>query len=414
MLDEQAQSVVLLTTVLGKRQPNGPKPLAISEWAALAQLLKSRGAKPEELLAGQAAELLGDWKHRSVTPDRVQRLLDRGTALGLCLERWERTGLWLLVRSDPNYPRQLKRRLEWQSPPVLFGSGGRKVASQRGLAVVGSRAASGDDLAAAARLGQQAAEAGYSIVSGAARGVDETAMRASLDAEGRAVGVLAADLQRLSTSRKYRAALERGDLALVSPFAPEARFHPGNAMARNRFIYCLAESAVVVTCEEGTGGTWAGAVENLKNRWTSTWVCRGANGSGNRALVERGARWLPESDAAIAFGGDQPSEVAVGTTGPTEIESPNAAWTAPRVSARGPDLDHYGLFLLHMQSWAAQGPADRDTLARREEVRKDQVAAWLKRAMKEDRVQECAGGYLFVEQRREDDGQLGLFDPDAP
>ena len=414
MLDEQAQSVVLLTTVLGKRQRNAPKPLTTSEWAALAQMLQGRDAKPERLLVGQAAELMADWKHPTVTPDRVQRLLDRGTALGLCLERWERTGLWVLVRSDPHYPRQLKRRLEWQSPPVLFGSGSRKVASQRGLAVVGSRKAARDDLAAAASLGRQAAAAGYSIVSGAARGVDEAAMRASLDAEGRAVGVLAGDLQRLSTSRKYRAALERGDLALLSPFAPEARFHPGNAMARNKFIYCLAESAVVVTCKAGAGGTWAGAVENLKNHWVPTWVRRDANGSGNQALAERGARWLPEGDAAVVFRGDRPAEAAGDEKGPTGVEPPSAAQTAPTVPAHGTDLDHYNLFLLHMQSRAAQGPADRDTLARREEVRKDQVAAWLKRAMREGRVEECGSGYLFVEQHGDDDGQLDLFDKNAP
>ena len=299
MLDEQALSVVLLTAVLGKQQPNVPKPLSTAEWAELAQMLHSRSAKPEQLLAGEAAELMADWQHRSVTADRVQRLLDRGTALGLCLERWERAGLWVLVRSDPNYPHQLKRRLEWKSPPVLFGSGSKKVASQRGLAVVGSRAASGDDLAAAARLGRQAAAAGCSVVSGAARGVDETAMLASLDAEGTAVGVVAAGLQRSATSRTYRAALERGDLALLSPFAPEAGFHRGNAMGRNRFIYCLAVSAVVVTCDEGTGGTWSGAIENLRHGWVPTWACRNTDGSGNRALVERGARWLPEHDTAV-------------------------------------------------------------------------------------------------------------------
>ena len=313
MLDEQAQSVVLLTAVLGKRQPNGVRPLSISEWAELAQMLHSRSAKPEQLLAGEVGELMAGWQHRSVTADRVQRLLDRGTALGLCLERWERAGLWVLARSDPNYPRRLKRRLEWKSPPVLFGSGSKKVASQHGLVVVGSRAASADDLNAAVRLGQQAAAAGYSVVSGAARGVDETAMLASLDAEGTAVGVLAAGLQRSATSRKYRAALERGDLALLSPFAPEAGFHPGNAMGRNRFVYCLAESAVVVTCQEGTGGTWSGAVENLRHGWVPIWARRDANGSGNRALVERGAQWLPEHDMAIVFNGEQLAEAVEDT-----------------------------------------------------------------------------------------------------
>ena len=414
MLDEQAQSVILLTAILGKQQPNGPKPLSTSEWAELAQMLQSRCATPENLLAGEVAALMSDWPHRSVTAERVQRLLDRGTALGLCLERWERAGLWVLVRSDPNYPRQLKRRLEWKSPPVLFGSGSQKVASQRGLAVVGSRAASGDDLAAATRLGQQAAAAGYSIVSGAAAGVDETAMLASLNAEGTAVGVVAGGLQRAATSRKYRAALERGDLALLSPFAPEAGFHRGNAMGRNRFIYCLAESAVVVTCKEGAGGTWNGAIENLKNGWVPTWARRQVNGSGNRALVERGARWLPEHDTTAVFNGEQPAEVVEDAKPPPRVASHSAEQVAPAAPSDGPVLDHYGLFLLHMRSWATQAPVDLDTLARREDVRKDQVHTWLKRAKADGRVQESESGFLFVEENDKDDGQLRLFDTTAP
>ena len=414
MLDEQAQSVVLLTAVLGKRQPNGPQPLSTSEWAELAQMLHSRGAKPEQLLSGKVAELMADWQHRSVTADRVQRLLDRGTALGLCLERWERAGLWVLVRSDPDYPRQLKRRLEWKSPPVLFGSGSMKVAGQRGLAVVGSRAASPDDLAAAAGLGQQAAAAGYSVVSGAARGVDETAMLASLEAEGTAVGVVAAGLLRSATSRKYRPALERGDLALLSPFAPEAGFHSGNAMSRNRFIYCLATSAVVVTCEEGTGGTWKGAIENLRHRWVPTWVRHNAGGSGNRALVKCGALWLPDN-TAVVFDGERPAEVAAGAKRRTRVERLSAERPAPAAPADSVALDHYSLFLMHMKSWAAQMPVDLDTVHRREEgVRKVQVEAWLKRAEKDGSVKKSESGFLFVEEQDEDNGQSDLFDANAP
>ena len=411
MLDEQAQSLVLLTAVLGKRQPNGPQPLSTSEWAELAQMLHSRGAKPEQLLAGEVAELMADWQHRSVTADRVQRLLDRGTALGLCLERWERAGLWVLVRSDPDYPRQLKRRLEWKSPPVLFGSGSMKVAGQRGLAVVGSRAASPDDLAAAAGLGQQAAAAGYSVVSGAARGVDETAMLASLEAEGTAVGVVAAGLLRSATSRKYRPALERGDLALLSPFAPEAGFHSGNAMSRNPFIYCLATSAVVVTCEEGTGGTWEGAVKNLRHRWVPTWARRNAGGSGNRALVERGARWLPEHDAAVVFSGDRPAELAEETKRRTRV-SLSTERPASMLPADGAELDHYSLFLMHMKSLAAQMPVGVDTTVRVEKgLRKAQVEAWLKRAVKDGSVKESKSGFLFVEDK--DNRQPDMFGDQA-
>lgn len=193
--------------------------------------------------------------------------------------------------------------------PLLFGCGNRALLAKPGLAVVGSRNAVQDDLEFAVSLGRQAAANGHSVVSGGAKGVDEAAMLGSLEAEGAAVGVLAAGLQRAATLRKWRDALERGDLALISPFGPTVGFSPGNAMGRNRYIYCLATAAVVVASAHGSGGTWAGAVENLRRGWVPLWVRRSNRsttaGSGNVALVKMGAHWLP-ADCRILFKGAGP------------------------------------------------------------------------------------------------------------
>ena len=389
MLTPQAESVVLLTAVLGKPSAGGPKPLSIGEWADLAQLLQSRQMQPADLLEDGGERTLGDWRHKSITVDRVCRLLRRGTALGLCLERWERSGLWLLVRSDVDYPRQLKQRLEWKSPPLLFGCGNPKLVSKKGLAVVGSRHATPSDLEVAVSLGQAAAANGQSVVSGGAKGVDESATQASLDAEGTAVGVLAAGLQRTATSRKWRGALQRGDLTLISPFAPDAGFHAGNAMGRNRYIYCLAAAAAVVASKEGAGGTWSGAVENLKHRWVPLWVHRNsAPDSGNGALVAQGARWLPD-DRTCLFS----SDATVPSTPPASKATTDRASTDP-LAARpnAADLDHYGLFLLHLEHGTAQSPISWDELVQREGVRKDQLRAWLNRGRREGSIDEVGEG----------------------
>jgi hypothetical protein len=62
------------------------------------------------------------------------------------------------------------------------------------------------------------------------------------------------------------------NLVLVSPFNPEAGFDVGNAMARNKYIYCLSDAAIVVATSKGSGGTWSGATENLKRNWAPLWV----------------------------------------------------------------------------------------------------------------------------------------------
>ena len=57
---------------------------------------------------------------------------------------------------------------------------------------------------------------------------------------GAVIGVMADSLLKAATSAKWRRGLMDGHVVLVSPFYPEAGFNAGNAMARNKYIYCLA------------------------------------------------------------------------------------------------------------------------------------------------------------------------------
>jgi predicted Rossmann fold nucleotide-binding protein DprA/Smf involved in DNA uptake len=293
-VSNQAQAVLLLTSHFTKLDRGEPKPLSTSEWGKLAYWLKDRGLQPDSLLSEDPRRLLSGWMDRGITQDRIEYLLGRGGALGLALEKWERAGLWVLTRSDSEYPERLKKRLKLEAPPVLFGCGKRSLLNGRGIAIVGSRNASDADLSFAAQLGADAASQGFSVVSGGARGIDESAMLGALEREGTVVGVLADSLLRSATSARYRKHLMSNDLVLVSPFNPEAGFNVGNAMARNSYIYCLADAAVVVTTGRDRGGTWSGAIENLRSHWAPLWVRSHPDaGSGNADLVRRGAKWLP-------------------------------------------------------------------------------------------------------------------------
>ena len=121
-------------------------------------------------------------------------------------------------------------------------------------------------------------------------------MLSALENEGTAIGVVAESLMRAATSAKYRKFLRSRDLALVTPFNPEAGFSVGNAMARNRYIYCLADAAVVVSSKTNRGGTWNGALKGLKAAWIPLWVNRTeSEKSGNASLVQNGARWMPDN-----------------------------------------------------------------------------------------------------------------------
>ena len=395
-LGSQAQAVMLLTVSFGKSDKSSAKPLSTKEWARFAVWLKDHDLDPSALLKGDMNGLLSGWMDRSITLSRLESLMDRGGALGLALEKWQRAGLWVITRSDPKYPKRLKRRLQLESPPVLFGCGNRMLLGRGGVAVVGSRDADQDDIAFTENLGDAAAKQGYSIVSGGARGVDETAMLGALKNEGTAIGVMADSLLRAVTSAKYRKYLLSDDLVLITPFNPEAGFNVGNAMSRNRYIYCLADAAVVVSSTPGKGGTWNGALEDLKAAWVPLWVKRTVSAkSGNSELVQKGASWIPDDLTSLAclLNGSPASTVKDGradlpllaadashpaTTEPAievseslDLDSGSGEAQPEKASADNPvaettpdqvDMDFYTLFLIRMFDITRNGPMNADDM----------------------------------------------------
>jgi predicted Rossmann fold nucleotide-binding protein DprA/Smf involved in DNA uptake len=409
----QAQAVILLTVSFGKTDA---KPLSVREWGRFALWLKDHELEPSRLVRGDPKSLLSSWMDRTVTPQRIEELLDRGGALGLALEKWQRAGLWIITRSEPDYPERLKRKLRLDSPPILFGCGNRALLSKGGIAVVGSRDADEDDVNFSRNLARSAAHQGLSVVSGGARGVDESAMLGALENEGTVVGVMADNLLRAATSAKFRKHLLAGDLVLVSPFNPDAGFNVGNAMARNKYIYCLSDAAVVVNSTPDKGGTWNGAIEDLKSDWVPLWVKpKDSPQSGNSALVQKGARWFPKDIPALSSllvsGGDAATEGAGLPLLQSETENANAETTtsatytgieggaaetppAGKLIAKSdadatssePAIDFYTLFLRRLLDLTSDDPLKAENIAALLELDKAQVNSWLKRGVADGQI----------------------------
>jgi predicted Rossmann fold nucleotide-binding protein DprA/Smf involved in DNA uptake len=284
-----SQAIVLLCSTLALPRDANVKPLAPKEWSSFAATLhESEVRTPSGLLGLDAAEIADATGTSQEAGRRVAELLSRGGQLALELERLSGRGIWLLTRADDDYPPLLRSRLKNTAPPVLFGAGRRSLLVERGLAVVGSRTADESSLEFATELGRRCAKSGFAIVSGAARGIDAAAMLSSADAGGMAIGVVAEALERATRRQDLRSHLGEGELALITPQHPAAGFTVGGAMGRNRLIYCLAEAAVVVASGE-SGGTRAGALENLKAGWVPLLVRADADApKGNRELIRGG------------------------------------------------------------------------------------------------------------------------------
>ena len=411
---------MLLTVSFGKSSDAREAPLSNKEWGRFAVWLSDQGVEPAALLDGNVRDLLAGWVDRTVTVPRIESLLGRGGAVALTLERWQRAGLWVITDVDPEYPQRLKRRLGSESPPLLFGCGKRMLLEQGGLAVVGSRNAREGDLSFAERLGAKAAEQGFSIVSGGARGVDQRAMFGALQDEGTAVGVLADSLLRAATSAQYRKFLMSGDLVLISPHNPELGFDVGKAMARNRYVYCLGDAAVVISSAAGKGGTWNGAIEGVKAGWVPVWVKQSSRPtSGNADIVARGAHWLPEvlesieflfaSPAAVSpreerptapslFANDmaspeltegQPSDHQPPESGSKNTEAATETREGQHVTLRNQGLgglEFYDLFLARFATLTSVTPLSSGEIAEDLNVVKTQVETWLRRGVSEGAI----------------------------
>ncbi len=159
-------------------------------------------------------------------------------------------GVRFIVRGDGDYPTRLDEVED--RPPFLFVKG--TVPAATGVAIVGTRRCTryGRDLAEA--FGAAVSQAGWSVVSGLARGIDGAAHRGSLRGPGPGVAVLGCGIDRwypTSHAGLGQALLDRGG-AVMSEYPPGTtptgwRFPP-----RNRIISGLA--AVVVIVEAGVRG----------------------------------------------------------------------------------------------------------------------------------------------------------------
>ncbi len=154
------------------------------------------------------------------------------------------------------------------------------------------------------RLATATARGGDAVVSGGARGIDVTAMRAAFDAGGHVVGVLPEGVERRLREGDTRAAVASGQAVLVSPYHPTAAFSAGAAMGRNKIIYALSDVAVVVSSASGSGGTWTGAIEAIAGDWVPVLVRDGAGvPDGNLDLIAKGGIPFPTD----AISGDRTS-----------------------------------------------------------------------------------------------------------
>lgn len=307
MITENTKAILLLTSFFNTNEVKEYKTLSTNEYGYFACWLHQNGYKPVDLLSESTFDTIWvtwdeplshirakkiidftrlDSTVGKITYERIKDLLNRGASLSLALDKWQSAGIWIMDRQHQHYPKAIKKQLKHQSPALFFGVGNSALLANQAIGFVGSRNCNSNDEQATSQYVKQINQLDYQVVSGAAKGVDSHAMLASLHNSHTAIGILSDSLFRASASGQWRQHLKENNLVLISPFFPEARFTPANAMARNKFIYLLSNATVVVTSGE-KGGTWEGAKENLKKNWVPLLVSAHQQPlqAGNQALI---------------------------------------------------------------------------------------------------------------------------------
>ncbi len=298
-ISSNTQVILLLTApLITGREGRASELLTLGEYNRLAKALNNNQREPADLLGPEWDDLSKEFQD-IIDRERLARLLERGFLLTQALDKWQARSIWVLSRADNEYPIRIKSRLKNAAPPVLYGCGNSAILNTGRLAIVGSRKVDETLLEYTENVARYAAKANETVVSGGARGIDQSAMSGVLQGGGRAIGVLADNLARQALSRDLREYLMEDRLVLISPYDPSAGFNVGNAMQRNKVIYALAEAGLVVSSDYEKGGTWAGATEQLeKLHFVPIYVrSNGDNEKGLKALRDKGALvWSDPSD----------------------------------------------------------------------------------------------------------------------
>lgn len=215
----------------------------------------------------------------------------------------------IVTIGDVEYPPLLANA--FAPPPLLFVRGDLSGCRDGGVGIVGSRKASQYGLRMAAKLAAGLAEAGQSIVSGLAMGIDGAAHRAALEAGGHTVGVLGCGLDiAYPTSHKglIDEMARRG--AVISEFPLGMPPVAANFPVRNRVIAGLSKAVVVVEAVMRSGAliTARHAQEENRDVFAVPGLAGAASSAGCNDLIRRNVAQLVESaEDILAPGAVRPS-----------------------------------------------------------------------------------------------------------
>lgn len=207
------------------------------------------------------------------------------------LARIEKFGAQVITQESSEYPRQLR---EIYNPPILLYVWGTLTErDHHAISIVGSRKTTHYGLECAKKLSYQLAYAGFTVVSGLARGIDTAAHQAALAANGRTVGVIGSGLMDLYPPEN-RGLAEKiaASGAVVSEYPMTFPPSPQTFPYRNRIVAGWGSGSLVVEAGLNSGAliTANQALEHGRLVYAVPGPIDRPSSAGSNRLIQQGAK----------------------------------------------------------------------------------------------------------------------------
>lgn len=306
---------------------------------SLRKLLIAHGS-PRDILAASARDLA------LVVPGKlVAKIRDGGASEQLldAVDQWlADPANHIVTFADAEYPRALLEIAD--PPPLLYVKGRVELLNRPGFAIVGSRNATAQGIANAEAFATTLSNAGLTIVSGLALGVDAAAHRGGLAGTASTVAVVGTGLDVVYPARNRELAHHiAADGVLISEFALGAPAVASNFPRRNRLICGLSRGVLVVEAAVSSGSliTARFAAEQGRDVFAIPGSIHSPLAKGCHALIKQGAKLVESAQDVLEELGEPASRL------PPEAVVDDAAEEHPL-------LQHVGF-----------DPVDADTLQQR-------------------------------------------------
>jgi DNA processing protein len=269
----------------------------------------------------------------------------------------------IVVLGDPDYPAAL---LDIEDPPLMLYLTGAHLPGPAAIAIVGTRNPTPQGAANARQFARSFAEAGLTVVSGLALGVDGAAHEGALDGaapgECATVAVVGTGVDRVYPAQHRDLAhriAERG--LMVSEYPLGTPPLPPNFPRRNRLIAALSQGTLVVEAALKSGSliTARLAAEQGKEVFAMPGSIHSTQSRGCHALLKQGAKLVETAQDVL-------EELRLPHATVSIAESPELTRTAGRNGTQTAILEALGF-----------DPAGLDALVARTGIGTDQLQAHL-------------------------------------